>query len=529
MTNNLNIGFFFGAGADASYGLPLGGRFALDIFKQDTSQDKGEFKKLLDGINQGSPYACNWLPPQYADKRIHAFGKAQFSSIIESTLESKRSLIIDFFENFDSHAETCLKNGPVDRDRFDASFQEKTKEKPGATLYSQLVQVNTTLNTNTKLFGTKYFSALLKFLACDRSNQKLRQYLTAFIQLFIGAHGKNHINELNQQIFTKVPQNLPIFDDISGVFTLDMTQVGAFALELILATPTSSLDDKSTSSDVLSEFARHLLEELLITSLDYQSLIDSYFRYLYNPKDDWAKFTRISIFLFTVRRYINNFIEKLNKEGLESKTGYYHDLQEAGLYGINIKAIGTSNYNSLITRILNESDTDKNDVILQHLNGSLNDFYDPYLNLVKSYDSLEELSKDPHILVPFMLTQSGIKPLTSISMSRRYVNLFDSYLESDAIVTVGYRFNGDDGHINGMIRSLVNEHNKKLVIFHYTHSTNPSSLQQAKVDYCRRIRLEDDSNVHVLPINGDRKSGDLDWLNAAKNLLNESNTSAAAE
>ncbi len=28
------LGFFFGAGAEVGYGLPSGGRFALDIFRQ---------------------------------------------------------------------------------------------------------------------------------------------------------------------------------------------------------------------------------------------------------------------------------------------------------------------------------------------------------------------------------------------------------------------------------------------------------------------------------------------------------------
>mgnify|MGYP006945808524 CR=1 FL=1 len=31
------LGFLFGAGAEICYGLPTGGKFALDIFRQDIS------------------------------------------------------------------------------------------------------------------------------------------------------------------------------------------------------------------------------------------------------------------------------------------------------------------------------------------------------------------------------------------------------------------------------------------------------------------------------------------------------------
>ena len=31
----VKVGFLFGAGAEICYGLPTGGKFALDIFRQD--------------------------------------------------------------------------------------------------------------------------------------------------------------------------------------------------------------------------------------------------------------------------------------------------------------------------------------------------------------------------------------------------------------------------------------------------------------------------------------------------------------
>ena len=33
----MKYGFLFGAGAEAAYGLPSGGKFALEIFRHDTA------------------------------------------------------------------------------------------------------------------------------------------------------------------------------------------------------------------------------------------------------------------------------------------------------------------------------------------------------------------------------------------------------------------------------------------------------------------------------------------------------------
>lgn len=40
-----HIGFLFGAGAEISYGMPRGGKFALDIFRQPNKNAKEELKK----------------------------------------------------------------------------------------------------------------------------------------------------------------------------------------------------------------------------------------------------------------------------------------------------------------------------------------------------------------------------------------------------------------------------------------------------------------------------------------------------
>lgn len=41
----MKYGFLFGAGAEVSYGLPSGGKFALDIFRHDVTESKKHSKK----------------------------------------------------------------------------------------------------------------------------------------------------------------------------------------------------------------------------------------------------------------------------------------------------------------------------------------------------------------------------------------------------------------------------------------------------------------------------------------------------
>lgn len=53
------IGFLFGAGAEICYGLPTGGKFALDIFRQDVSISKKEFIEMRDSIDNTTKYAGN--------------------------------------------------------------------------------------------------------------------------------------------------------------------------------------------------------------------------------------------------------------------------------------------------------------------------------------------------------------------------------------------------------------------------------------------------------------------------------------
>lgn len=452
----MKLGFFFGAGAEVSYGLPLGGKFAIDLFRQDSSAEKEAFRKALLSINDRTAYATEWLPNNYLRKRIHAFGKSEFKSLIESSIEYKRSTIIRMLNEFDAISERALTNCGVEPKQLHQAFKLFCGKDYGAETYSQSIKINPTLSDNIKLFESEFYSAVLDVIRMAGDTSTLEKYAASILQLLIGAYGQEMVQKVNQEIFTEAPDDLQIFDDISGMFRLEFDRVGSTALDLLFRSGNPvSISEQSSIHDILLRVLQEVVELLFSEILDYQALIDSHWRYLYSPREDWAKFTKMVIFLMTTRSYM---MSKISGGINPAATGYYHDLLDIVDLGYSITGIGTSNYNNLIEDICGEK-IDKS--LIYHLNGNVNDFYSPYKNtVIRNGDGVPPESE---IFVPFMLTQSGIKPLTSINMSRRYVDLFDGLLESDAIIAIGYNFNVDDNHINGLFRQLLEDEGKSMI------------------------------------------------------------------
>ena len=457
------LALFFGAGAECSYGLPSGGKFALDIFKMDTTKDKEVLKEQLRKVDVESTYA-KWLPDSFESKKLTAFTKGQYDTLVKGSLENKRYVLLEYFKNFDlnvGYIVNDIKNKGID---IDSIFEEILQKDLGTFNYSKQIKLNNLLDSEYNgLFESEYFSAFLKAIEINSVTNEFKKgvknIIRAILELLIGSLGEELTHRLNDGIFEKSPDTVDLFDDLGAIFTLDYKNTGMKGLELLIETEDISVTNEKSNEKNIVNFGMKVLEDIYSRALDYQALIDSNWRYIYSPKTDWAKFSKINIFLHTVRRYISDIADD-NKACIEGGNGYYHDIQEVDKL-CDITAIGTTNYNKFI-----EDVTQKN---VFYLNGSVNDYYDPYLNKIVS----EEDNKDKnHIIVPFLFTQSGIKPLTSVKMSSRYVELFNSFRDADIICACGFGFNSDDGHINGMFRELVDDHNKKLVILHYHEGSN---------------------------------------------------------
>lgn len=505
MGEKKKIGFFFGAGSEIGYGLPSGGRFALDIFKISKEDDKEKFKELLESVDLQSQIATQWLPENFQTKNVYVFGKGNFEEIISSSLENRRQSTLKYLENFDKNISYILTSWDVNEEIIQEKFAQKTGSEIGDKLYSREVVLNKKLANSVSLFESEYFSAFLKLLEFNPNNE-LRRIITAILELLLGALGQNLVSQLNDELFEKAPSKINVFDDISGIFNINYSTVGKVGLEIVISEQREPISKDSDIYIIFVELGKTILEQIYCQTLDYQSLIDSHFRYLYSPKSHWAKFTKIAVFLFTVQRYIKTQTH-LDEEKIEKGPGFYHDLIEMR-NKFDLHAIGTTNYNNFITEVFKKNNI--NDVNIYHLNGSVQDYYDPYKNRI--INDLDEINKAEQIVVPFIFTQSGVKPLTSITMSQRYVNLYEDYKACDDIVIIGYGFNGDDGHINGMFRSLIEEENKIVHIFHYSNENE--NVAKLKKMYKNKLRIDSTQNLHVHLINGNRQTNSELWFNA---------------
>lgn len=509
----MSLGFFFGAGAEIGYGMPSGGHFALDLFRHDVSQEKEELRtQLTSDISRQSPYATFWLPEEFWKKRIHAFGKNEFAALVESSIEYKKSHMIDFLNSIDQAADDAMRKLGITRERLSEAYERQFNRPYGEHLYSQIVRINPLLAERVQLFDSEFYSALLDLVPSETNlAQDAQRYAAALLQLLVGAHGQELVQRLNQEIFVDAPDDIPIFDDVSGMFRLEFSKAGVAALDILLSDrPEYNIAEDASVDDLMCALANQILEDLFAKVLDYQNLIDSHFRYLFNPRAEWAKFTKMVIFLNVARKYIAAQLESI---GELPDSGYYHDVLRAYQAGqIGIGSVGTSNYNSLFETVMRQEEVDG--ITVHHLNGGVNDFYDPYKNAVITCN-VEDVPAD-QIYVPFILTQSGLKPLTSVGMSRRYVKLFDELSACDAVVCVGYGFNVDDSHINGLFREIVETNGKTL---YWVTAGEEAEVEHLRRQLVNRLRVSPvyRNNLRVIPVDRQtRACGDQSWIAAIR-------------
>jgi hypothetical protein len=493
----MKLSFLFGAGAEISYGLPSGGKFALDIFRQDTSEIKSDFKKERANIDSTTTYAGKWLPQDYSDKSISSFGKPVFETIIKDTINHNRERIIKRLNDFDEIAE--YEYGKLERNK---ELLEYIEKNIGGSIsncnMSNSISFIEYLKDGNAIFSSNWFSAFLKIYTKKEHLKEITRYelqkmLMAILQLQLGALSADFVKRFNDGVFKKKDDKIDFLDDIGEIFRLNYKSVGLTGLEYIMENRTINITDEESLLIVL---VRRIVENIYSTVLDYKTLIDSNWHYLYCPKEEWAKFCKISIFLHTVKKYIEKQICDNYKP---NNQGYYNDVLNAKSK-IDIISIATTNYNTLIDDIT--------DMTVHHLNGATNIYYDPYLNRIGDKEVLN--SKEKHFLVPLIFTQSGTKPMTSIDMSLKYVNVYNSYKESDYIVIIGFGFNSDDEHINGIIRTLVDVDNKKIIVIDIDKTVTPKKIAE-------KLKITKYDNINIIVVDENRNSNDELWIDTIIN------------
>lgn len=496
----MKLGLLFGAGAEINYSLPSGGKFALEIFRQDTNISKEEFKRIRDSIDRSTRYAAYWLPNDYITKSVSSYGKSVFETIIRDTIEHNRDRIIAKLNDFDEIAKQEELN--LDR-QYGKSITTIIEEKLGKNIrninMAQVISFVDVFSDGNKIFNNNYFSALLllykdKDLLSENVHNELRKIIVAIFQLQIGALGENLTRRINDGIFATKDDSIDLLDDIGDIIQLNYQTTGLSGLEYVMENKKVELN---SDDNVILCFTKNIIETIYSSVLDYKSLIDSNWHYLYCPKEEWAKFCKISIFLFTVREYIAKQVTSIQRE---IQDGYYHDLKQAlESQEVTVTSIATTNYNTFISNVVGKQ--------ICFLNGSTEMWYDPYLNRIGTKSELENNEK--HFLVPLLFTQSGTKPMTSIELSMQYVSMYTDFKESDAICVIGFGFNPDDEHINGILRTLLDRDNKKMVVVDIENGTPANQRISALAD---KLKVQHVENIEMLLVNERREIDNTNWL-----------------
>ena len=483
----MKYGFLFGAGAEVGYGLPSGGKFALDIFRHDVTESKKAFKEMRDNVDYTTRYASYWLPDGFRDKNISSFGKTVFQNIIKDTVEHNRENIIKRINNFDEVAKneaSAMKRDNID---IDALLEKLIGRELDNVHMGQTISFIDEFKQGNDLFDSSYFSALLmvyknKTIITGEQRIEFGKILLSIIQLHVGALSESLSRRINDGLFAKKDDEIDIFDDIGEIIQLNYSSSGLSGMEYLLDQREA---DISTDAGKCLRFAQKIIEAIYAVVLDYKTLIDANWHYLYSPSTDWAKFCKICIFLLNVRDYITKIAAGAKPE---DKYGYYHVLKESiDEKKFEVSAVATTNYNRFISDILR--------IEVAFLNGSTETWYDPYLNRIGTKSELT--TSENHILVPLMFTQSGTKPMTSIEMSMKYVDTYTQWKNSDRVIIVGFGFGTDDEHINGILRTLIDVDNKEITVV--TLDKHQSDDVIAK-DIARKLKVTNVSNISIIQV-----------------------------
>ena len=315
--------------------------------------------------------------------------------LVLKKIQYKKLEIIAKINNFDSEFQYACTQLDINISNLRQKFSDVIQDEIGNILFDQDIKINEKLTNDVKLFGTEYYSAALEIIRSKSNCADLHRYVIAFLQLLVGAYGQDFVQNLNEELFESAPDDLPIFDDIFGMFRLEFDRVGSTALDLLLSEKrTFNTTEEATLIDLFSAVTQQILENIFCSVLDYQKLIDDHFRYLFSPSTEWAKFTRMAIFMEIAHDYII-----AQKPTDVPDDGYYHDVKSLVDSGVEVGVVGTSNYNNLFKEISDDLDIPSIEVF--HLNGSTKDFYNPYKNEVIQVDD-KDAHESEQILVPFM-------------------------------------------------------------------------------------------------------------------------------
>lgn len=503
------VAFFFGAGAEVSYRMPTGGRFALAVIKR-SSEARDEFVEMRRNVDASCAQSYRrWLPSPLMRQRVLPIGSSEHGSVFGESLETGYERVIDVLDRYDESVSDYLSRSAIGEEQVRSLFNRLARGTRFGDTYEQIKFHGSLGSKPAQLYASKYFSALINLAKAAGSSSSIATLTRATNQFYLGAHGQGTMNAMTTQPLLNVPEGNPAFDELGHIFQMHRADAGQAAFDLVMKAPdysTIAADDPS----LFESIGIQALEATVLQFLDYRETLDKLIPGLFQPRRLWAKFTKAFIFLMATRRYVSEH----EKQALEISDGYYHDLAKALRGGtIRVTRVGTANYTDLCANAL----ADVHDEEIIALNGRLRDYLDPYKNEIVDAKDVKGLGR---FAVPFLFTQSGVKPLTSVTMSRRYVDFYDAVVErADAAVVVGFGFNADDGHINTLFRQAIDKGKQRVVYVDYAYRGYDLEIRRQEV--IERLRLDDPGRLMIFPVDEKRHVNGRPWLQAVLAAIQE--------
>ena len=542
------LAILFGAGAEQSFGLPNGGEFAISLFTQKYDSLRSELRQALDTITNKQPRNSNYIEwlnyTSPSINRISTFGKYDFEQVIMSSAEQKKQDIKDFLINIDDNACSLCKKLIGDKSLTKNTIYEDLKKtlNLGNSDKKPIVEFNQSFsgkNDYDALLTSETISLIISTLSQAHSDkitinplqhETLKECFRVLLFMIVITCGDELLKKLNRGIFTSENETthdyLALFEEM---FTMKYERAAGIIYDFIQKQRPAFKDCPDTV-EMFINLIHRLTFNLCSNSIDYQMLVDNYFRYIMSPKTDWAKFTKMFLFLRAAYDAITSKENTLSDDALQ-KNSYYKDIiteLKNDNASVEIKALASTNYHDYYGRLvkLNESTIEGGPLDeaslearfgkVMRLNGGVGEFYNPYKNsLVKREPVNTAADQDQgdnlflyqnQLVTPFFFTQSGIKPMTAIDISCLYTEMYSKFKEADIIVVIGFNFNSDDNHINTIIRDLVENHNKTLVLITVGADTT-EALDDKKEEVCRKLRIDHtEAQDRVKVLNVDSKS-----------------------
>ena len=425
------LAILFGAGAEQSFGLPNGGEFAISLFTQKYDSLRSELRQALDTIQKSSSTNQNYIEwlnyTSPSINKISTFGKYDFEQVIMSSAEQKKQDIKDFLINIDKKACSLCKKLIGDESLTKNTIYEDLKKtlNLGTSDENPIVEFNESFsgkNDYDALLTSETISLIISTLSQAHSKQieinpsqheTLKECFRVLLFMIVITCGDELLKKLNRGIFTSENETthdyLALFEEM---FTMKYDRAAGIIYDFI-------------------QKQRPAFEDCPDT------VLDNYFRYIMSPKTEWAKFTKMFLFLSAAYNAITSKEHTLSDEALNKQESYYQDIineLKNDNASVEIKALASTNYHDYygrLVKLLNESEIEDGTLDeaslearfgkVMRLNGGVGEFYNPYKNSLVKREPVNTAAKQDHgdnlflyqnqLVTPFFFTQSGIKPI----------------------------------------------------------------------------------------------------------------------